>query len=153
MTISLTEWAKQNQAYILERLDEASMMRGFRELRPYQREALNALLDPNIITITTIPRRTRVEQTFVEVTTPIEPEVRIPNRASVEVKSPYFSNDCGKFKVVFNGVERKSDVCEYCISEGWIRVHAKTAKGKFKLERGQFVTIILRGKVEVSLKD
>ena len=43
----------------------------------------------------------------------------------------------------FNGVE-KTNVEEYCVSEGWIRV----AAGKAKDRAGNPMTIKLRGKVE-----
>jgi hypothetical protein len=45
--------------------------------------------------------------------------------------------------VRFNGVE-KTNVEEYCVSEGWIRVAAGTAKDR----KGQPMTIKLKGKVE-----
>jgi hypothetical protein len=45
--------------------------------------------------------------------------------------------------VRFNGVE-KTNVEEYCVSEGWIRV----AAGKAKDRAGNPMTIKLRGKVE-----
>jgi hypothetical protein len=43
----------------------------------------------------------------------------------------------------FNGSER-SDVEEYCISEGWIRV----AAGKARDRKGQPLLIKLKGRVE-----
>ena len=45
--------------------------------------------------------------------------------------------------VRFNGAE-KTNVEEYCVSEGWIRVSAGTAKDRF----GNPMTIKLKGKVE-----
>ena len=50
--------------------------------------------------------------------------------------------------VRFKGEER-TNVEEYCISEGWIRVQA----GKAKDRRGQPLTIKLKGPVEVYLKE
>jgi len=45
--------------------------------------------------------------------------------------------------VRFNGVE-KTNVEEYCVSEGWIRVAAGTVKDR----KGNPMTIKLKGKVE-----
>ena len=50
--------------------------------------------------------------------------------------------------VRFKGVE-KTNVAEYCISEGWIRVEA----GKTKDRYGNPLTIKLNGQVEVFFKD
>ena len=47
----------------------------------------------------------------------------------------------------FNGAE-KTNVEEYCVSEGWIRVSAGKAKDRF----GNPMTIKLKGRVEVWLK-
>ncbi len=47
----------------------------------------------------------------------------------------------------FNGVE-KTNVEEYCVSEGWIRV----AAGKTKDRRGNPITIKLKGTVEPYFK-
>ena len=51
-----------------------------------------------------------------------------------------FQRDIG---IRFNGKER-SDVQEYCISEGWVRVQA----GKAVDRKGQPLTIKLKGTVE-----
>ena len=48
----------------------------------------------------------------------------------------------------FNGKE-KTNVEEYCVSEGWIRVEAGKAKDRF----GNPLTIKLTGKVEPYFKD
>ena len=48
----------------------------------------------------------------------------------------------------FNGAE-KTNVEEYCVSEGWIRV----AVGKTLDRKGNPLTIKLKGKVEPFLKD
>ena len=48
----------------------------------------------------------------------------------------------------FNGVE-KTNVEEYCVSEGWIRVAAGNAKDRF----GNAMTIKLKGKVEPYFKE
>lgn len=69
----------------------------------------------------------------------------LPDRLSTDPRSPHylaaaFERDIG---VRFNGRER-SDVDEYCVSEGWIRVPA----GKAKDRKGQPLQIKLKGKVE-----
>jgi uncharacterized protein DUF3297 len=73
-----------------------------------------------------------------------------PDRLSVNPNSPYynaeiFQRDVG---IRFNGKE-KTNVEEYCISEGWIRVEAGKAKDRF----GNPLTIKLTGKVEPYFKD
>jgi hypothetical protein len=74
----------------------------------------------------------------------------LPDRLSNDPKSPYYNEtllerDIG---VRFKGVE-KTNVAEYCISEGWIRVEA----GKTKDRHGNPLTIKLSGPVEVFFKD
>jgi len=73
-----------------------------------------------------------------------------PDRLSTDPRSPYFNaellaRDVG---VRFKGVE-KTNVEEYCISEGWIRV----AAGKSLDRYGNPLTIKLSGPVEVWFKD
>ena len=68
-----------------------------------------------------------------------------PDRLSVNPRSPHYSaealtRDVG---IRFNGVE-KTNVEEYCVSEGWIRVEAGKSKDRF----GNPLTIKLTGKVE-----
>jgi len=73
-----------------------------------------------------------------------------PDRLSVDPTSPYFnadvlSRDVG---IRFKGQE-KSNVEEYCVSEGWIRVAAGNAKDRY----GRPLTIKLTGPVEPYFKD
>jgi hypothetical protein len=73
-----------------------------------------------------------------------------PDRLSVDPTSPYFNaevlqRDVG---IRFKGVE-KTNVEEYCVSEGWIRVQAGTAKDRL----GRPLTIKLTGAVEPYFKD
>ena len=68
-----------------------------------------------------------------------------PDRLSNDPRSPYYSaealnRDVG---IRFKGVE-KTNVEEYCVSEGWIRVAAGNAKDRF----GNPLTIKLTGTVE-----
>ena len=69
----------------------------------------------------------------------------LPDRLSVDPRSPHhiaavFQHDIG---IKHNGKER-SDVEEYCISEGWIKV----AAGKTLDRKGKPMLIKLKGTVE-----
>ena len=69
----------------------------------------------------------------------------MPDRLSVDPSSPHhiaavFEHDIG---IRLNGQER-SDVEEYCISEGWVKVRA----GKTKDRKGNLLMMKLKGKVE-----
>jgi len=70
----------------------------------------------------------------------------LPDRLSVDPRSPHhvravFDHDIG---IRFNGKER-SDVEEYCVSEGWVKVPSpKTVDRK-----GKPLMITLKGTVEV----
>jgi hypothetical protein len=73
----------------------------------------------------------------------------LPDRLSIDPSSPYhvaavFEHDVG---IRFNDRER-SDVEEYCISEGWVKVPA----GKTLDRRGKPFLIKLKGKVEAFYK-
>ena len=73
-----------------------------------------------------------------------------PDHLSNDPKSRHFdaaSLERG-VRIRFNGVE-KSNVEEYCISEGWIR----TAVGKTVDRHGAPLTIKLSGKVEAYYRD
>ncbi len=69
----------------------------------------------------------------------------LPDHLSTDPRSPHhlavvFEHDIG---IRLNGKER-SDVAEYCISEGWVRVPA----GKTLDRRGQPLLIKIKGAVE-----
>jgi hypothetical protein len=69
----------------------------------------------------------------------------LPDRLSIDPRSPYylaevFQNDVG---IQFNGKDR-TDVEEYCISEGWIKVPA----GKTLDRKGQPLMLKLKGRVQ-----
>lgn len=73
-----------------------------------------------------------------------------PDRLSTDPRSPYFNaevlaRDVG---IRFKGAE-KTNVEEYCVSEGWIRVAAGNAKDRY----GNPLTIKLTGRVEPYFKD
>jgi len=73
----------------------------------------------------------------------------LPDRLSNDPKSPFFDEEILKREVGirFNGVD-KTNVEEYCVSEGWIRV----AVGKTMDRRGKPMTLLLRGRVEPYLR-
>ena len=73
-----------------------------------------------------------------------------PDRLSVNPQSPFYDEAALKrdVGVKFKGVE-KFNVEEYCISERWIRVAAGAAKDR----KGNPLTVLLRGEVEVWFKD
>ena len=69
----------------------------------------------------------------------------LPDRLSNDPQSPFYNEallarDVG---IRFNGTE-KTNVEEYCVSEGWIRV----AAGKAVDRQGRPLTLKLKGKVE-----
>ena len=74
----------------------------------------------------------------------------LPDRLSANANSPYHDATLLErgIGIKFNGVE-KTNVDEYCVSEGWIRVSA----GKAKDRAGNPITIKLKGKVEPYLKN
>ncbi len=79
-------------------------------------------------------------------TTPASPTHPLPNRLSVDPRSPYhvaalFEHGVG---VRLNGKER-FDIEEYCISEGWVKVPVGKKVGR----KGNPLTIKLKGTVEV----
>ena len=73
-----------------------------------------------------------------------------PERLSVDPSSPWFNAEALQRDVGirFKGAE-KNNVEEYCVSEGWIRVQAGTAKDR----HGRPLTIKLTGPVEPYFKD
>ena len=69
----------------------------------------------------------------------------LPDRLCIDPKSPYYNEavltrDVG---IRFKGVE-KTNVEEYCISEGWIRAPV----GKTRDRKGNLLTIRMSGAVE-----
>jgi predicted house-cleaning NTP pyrophosphatase (Maf/HAM1 superfamily) len=73
----------------------------------------------------------------------------LPDRLSVNPKSPHYNEEVLKRAVGirFNGVER-TNVEEYCVSEGWIRV----AAGKGVDRRGNPLLMKISGTVEPFFK-
>lgn len=73
-----------------------------------------------------------------------------PDRLSLDPRSPHFDQEVLSqgVGIRFNGAE-KTNVEEYCISEGWIRVAAGRSRDRF----GNPMTIKLNGKVEPYYED
>ncbi len=73
-----------------------------------------------------------------------------PDRLSNDPRSPYYDAEALKrdIGIRFRGAE-KTNVEEYCVSEGWIRVEA----GKAKDRHGRPMTVKLTGPVEPYFKD
>ena len=74
---------------------------------------------------------------------------KLPDRLSIDPRSPYFDQAllAKGVGIRFNGQE-KTNVEEYCVSEGWIRV----AAGKSLDRHGNPLLITLKGTVEPYLK-
>ena len=74
-----------------------------------------------------------------------EDQNALPDRLSLDPRSPYFDSDVLEkgIGIRFNGQE-KTNVQEYCISEGWIKVAAGRSRDRY----GNPMTITLKGKVE-----
>jgi hypothetical protein len=75
---------------------------------------------------------------------------QLPDRLSTDPASPHYNaavlaRDVG---IRFKGAE-KTNVEEYCVSEGWIRVPAGAAKDRY----GNPLTIKLHGPVEPYFRD
>ena len=74
----------------------------------------------------------------------------LPDRLSVDPRSPHhvaavFEHGVG---IRFKGIE-KTNVEEYCVSEGWVRVTAGNAKDRY----GNPLTIKVHGPVEPYFRD
>mgnify|MGYP003579414702 CR=1 FL=1 len=73
-----------------------------------------------------------------------------PDRLSVNPNSPFYDEEvlARDIGVRFKGVE-KTNVEEYCVSEGWVRL----AVGKTVDRRGKSMTVKLQGEVEPYWRD
>jgi hypothetical protein len=71
----------------------------------------------------------------------------LPDHLSIDPQSPHFNAEVLQHQIGirFNGVE-KTNVEEYCISEGWVR---QPAGGKSKDRYGNPMTVKVKGTVEV----
>lgn len=69
----------------------------------------------------------------------------MPDRLCLDPKSPFYDKALLErgVGIRFNGAE-KTNVYEYCVSEGWIRVVVSNTVNR----KGQPMTMMLRGEVE-----
>ena len=74
----------------------------------------------------------------------------LPDRLSLDPRSPHFDQEVLSrgVGIRFNGQE-KTNVEEYCVSEGWIRVAAGRSRDRY----GNPMTIKLNGKVEPYIQE
>ncbi|MEO9463715.1 MAG: DUF3297 family protein [Marinomonas sp.] len=73
-----------------------------------------------------------------------------PDHLAINPRSPHFDSDVLQRGVGIRFKDRvRTDIEEYCISEGWVRVQA----GKTMDRRGQPLTIKLTGAVEAWFED
>ena len=79
-----------------------------------------------------------------------EPSDTPPDRLAASPKSPFYNEAILErgVGIVFEGAE-KTNVEEYCVSEGWVRLSAGTAK----MRNDDPMTIKLKGKVEPYFRD
>ena len=75
---------------------------------------------------------------------------QLPDRLSTDPQSPYYNAEilARDIGIRFKGIE-KTNVEEYCVSEGWVRVTA----GKGKDRHGNPLTIKVHGPVEPYFRD
>ncbi|WP_158810570.1 DUF3297 family protein [Beijerinckia sp. L45] len=68
-----------------------------------------------------------------------------PDRLATNPKSPFYDEAMLErgIGIIFEGVE-KTNVDEYCVSEGWVRLVAGVAKDR----AGNLMTVKLKGRVE-----
>jgi len=76
--------------------------------------------------------------------------IAMPDRLSTDPSSPWYDEDLLSrgVGIKFKGVE-KTNVEEYCVSEGWIRVSVGTARDR----KGRPLTLKLQGPVEPYLRE
>ena len=74
----------------------------------------------------------------------------LPDRLSTDPRSPYYNADVltRDVGIRFKGIE-KTNVEEYCVSEGWVRVPAGNAKDRY----GNPLMIKISGAVEPYFRD
>jgi hypothetical protein len=75
---------------------------------------------------------------------------QLPDRLSTDPASPYYDADllARDVGVRFNGKER-TNVEEYCVSEGWIRVAAGASRDRY----GNPLLLKIKGSVEPYFRD
>ncbi len=83
-------------------------------------------------------------------TSPADADFVMPDRLSSDPKSPFFNQELLEHGVGirFKGVE-KTNVEEYCISEGWVRLSVGNSVDR----KGRPLTMKVTGPVEAYLRD
>ncbi|MCB4771740.1 DUF3297 family protein [Ancylobacter sp. Lp-2] len=83
-------------------------------------------------------------------TEPTAEPTALPDRLSSDPSSPFYNEELLSrgIGIRFKGVE-KTNVEEYCVSEGWVRVSV----GKAKDRAGNPMTVKLKGPVEPYLRE
>lgn len=76
----------------------------------------------------------------------------IPDRVSINPKSPHFWKQYKKVGVRIDGKARLGDVHEFCVSEGWAMVRAKGPDGRWMMEDGEIVLEKVEGRIEPYLR-
>ncbi len=73
----------------------------------------------------------------------------LPDRLCIDPKSPFYNEEIlsREVGIRFKGIE-KTNVEEYCISEGWVRVTVGNGKDR----RGNPLTMKIHGPVEAYFK-
>ena len=79
-----------------------------------------------------------------------EDKNQLPDRLSLDPRSPHFDESVLErgVGIRFNGQE-KTNVEEYCVSEGWIKVAAGRSRDRY----GNPMTLTLKGEVEPYFQD
>jgi hypothetical protein len=74
----------------------------------------------------------------------------LPDRLSNDPRSPFYNEELLQrdIGIRFKGVE-KSNIEEYCVSEGWVRMAVGSARDRF----GNPITLRYSGTVEPYFKD
>lgn len=74
----------------------------------------------------------------------------LPDRLSNDPRSPYYNEEILQrdIGIRFKGVE-KTNIEEYCVSEGWVRMAVGSARDRF----GNPITLKYSGTVEPYFKD
>ena len=74
----------------------------------------------------------------------------LPDRLSATPDSPFYNEELltRGVGVRFNGIE-KTNVEEYCVSEGWVRLSVGNSRDR----KGNAMTVKMKGSVEVYLKE
>ena len=82
---------------------------------------------------------------------PAAPKPALPDRMCIDPRSAHYNAEVLQHTIVirFNGVE-KTNVEEYCISEGWVRIPTGS---KSKDRHGNPMMVKVSGTVEVFYKE